>query len=51
MAPSITKYGSVTSNSGELYYEREGNASGPTVVFIHGLGGTTNTYQPIVTAL
>ena len=51
MASSVTSYGTVTSQSGELYYEREGKPSGPAVLCIHGLGGTTNTYQPIATAL
>ena len=51
MASSITSYGTLTSQSGELFYEREGNSSGPAVLFIHGLGGTTNTYQPVAAAL
>ena len=51
MASSITSYGTTASKSGDLYYEREGNPSGPALVFIHGLGGTTNVYQPLAHAL
>lgn len=51
MASSISSSGRTASQSGELYYEREGNPSGPAIVFIHGLGGTTNVYQPLVHAL
>ena len=51
MASSITSYGTVSAANGNLYYEQEGNKSGPAVLFIHGLGGTTNTYQPLVSAL
>ncbi|KAK4696160.1 hypothetical protein P7C71_g1711, partial [Lecanoromycetidae sp. Uapishka_2] len=51
MASLITSYGTVSSSSGKLYYEQEGNKDGPAVLFIHGLGGTTNTYQPLVSAL
>jgi len=51
MASSITSYGTISSASEKLFYEQEGNKSGPAVLFIHGLGGTTNTYQPLVSKL
>jgi pimeloyl-ACP methyl ester carboxylesterase len=51
MASSITSYGTLNASNGSLYFEQEGNPSGHAVLFIHGLGGTTNTYQPIVPAL
>lgn len=51
MASSITTYGTVIGSNGDLYYEQEGNKNGPAVLFIHGLGGTTNTYQSLVSAL
>ena len=51
MASAITSYGTVNGSNGGLYFEQEGNLSGPAVLFIHGLGGTTNTYQPIIPAL
>lgn len=51
MASSITSYGILNSGHSELYYEQEGDREGPAVLLIHGLGGTTNTYQPLVSAL
>jgi len=52
MASSLTSYGTIPSPNGvDLFYEREGNPSGPSILFIHGLGGTTNAYQPLVSAL
>jgi len=51
MASSITSYGTLSADNGKLWYEQEGNKSGPAVLFIHGLGGTTNAYQPLVSAL
>jgi len=51
MASTLSAYGTVPSPNGDLFYEREGNPSGPSILFIHGLGGTTNAYQPLVSAL
>jgi 3-oxoadipate enol-lactonase len=51
MASTLSNTGYITSTDSKLYYETEGNPDGPTVLFIHGLGGTTNAYQPIVPAL
>lgn len=51
MASSITSYGSLKAHHGHIYYEQEGNKSGHSVLFIHGLGGTTNTYQPLISSL
>lgn len=51
MASSITSHGSLKAHHGHIYYEQEGNKSGSSVLFIHGLGGTTNTYQPLVSSL
>lgn len=51
MASSITSFGTLSGPSSKLYYEQEGNKSGPAVLFIHGLGGTTNTYQPLMSGL
>ncbi|KAI9818745.1 MAG: hypothetical protein M1827_007565 [Pycnora praestabilis] len=48
MASKITSYGQVPSGPSKLYYEQEGNKSGPAILFIHGLGGTTNAFQSIV---
>ena len=51
MASKITSYGFVTANGNALYFEREGNPKGPSILFIHGLGGTTNSFQPLVPSL
>ena len=51
MASSIKAYGTLSNAHGELYYEQEGSSSGPAILFIHGLGGTTNTYQSLVSSL
>ncbi|EXJ65188.1 hypothetical protein A1O7_01528 [Cladophialophora yegresii CBS 114405] len=48
MASKLSATGYISSNDSKLYYETEGNPDGPTILFIHGLGGTTNAYQPIV---
>ena len=50
MASSIFSYGTVDSPYGHLYYEQEGSKDGPAILFIHGLGGTTNTYQSLVSS-
>jgi len=51
MASKLSAHGFIPSKDGKLYYETEGNPDGPTILFIHGLGGTTNAYQPIVSEL
>ena len=51
MASSITSYGNLKADRPGLYFEQEGNQNGPAVLFIHGLGGTTNVYQPLVSSL
>ncbi|KIW72214.1 hypothetical protein PV04_00424 [Phialophora macrospora] len=48
MASKLSATGYISANNSKLYYETEGNPDGPTILFIHGLGGTTNAYQPIV---
>ncbi|KAI1212604.1 alpha/beta-hydrolase [Annulohypoxylon truncatum] len=51
MASKITSSGYVLRDSVNLFYEREGKSGSRTVLFIHGLGGTTNSYQPLVSDL
>ncbi|KAE9376458.1 alpha/beta-hydrolase [Stipitochalara longipes BDJ] len=51
MASSISSYGTVDAGAERLYFEQEGNKSGPAILFIHGLGGTTNAYQSLMGAL
>jgi len=41
----------IQANNYKLYTEQEGNSGGPSILFIHGLGGTTNTFQPILSPL
>jgi 3-oxoadipate enol-lactonase len=51
MASKLSATGYISSRDSKLYYETEGNPSGPTILFVHGLGGTTNAYQPIIPEL
>ncbi|OAG38936.1 hypothetical protein AYO21_06814 [Fonsecaea monophora] len=51
MASKLSAHGYVSSNESKLFYETEGNPSGPSILFIHGLGGTTNAFQPLVPEL
>lgn len=48
MASKLSSNGYISSGESKLFYETEGNPDGPTILFVHGLGGTTNAYQPIV---
>ncbi|KAJ8130853.1 hypothetical protein O1611_g2775 [Lasiodiplodia mahajangana] len=43
--------GDVQGPNGPLFVEREGNPNGQSILFVHGLGGTTNSYQTLVSAL
>jgi len=51
MASKISSSGYVDSAGSKLYFEREGNSGGRSILFIHGLGGTTNAYQILVSDL
>ncbi|EXJ83055.1 hypothetical protein A1O1_06673 [Capronia coronata CBS 617.96] len=51
MASKITSSGYIDSPSGRLFFEREGSPEGASILFIHGLGGTTNAYQMLVPEL
>ncbi|GAD98017.1 fumarylacetoacetate hydrolase [Paecilomyces variotii No. 5] len=51
MASSITSNGFITVNDRQIYYEEEGRASDQTIFFVHGLGGTLNTFQPLICSL
>ncbi|KAJ9192772.1 hypothetical protein DTO164E3_8231 [Paecilomyces variotii] len=51
MATAALAQGSIPTETSQLYFEQEGNKDGPAVLCIHGLGGTTNFYQPVVSAL
>ncbi|KAM0144238.1 hypothetical protein ACHAO1_000521 [Botrytis cinerea] len=43
--------GLTTINSKQLYYRHTGEANGPPIIFIHGLGGSSEFYTPLVNAL
>ncbi|KAJ9193919.1 hypothetical protein DTO166G4_5851 [Paecilomyces variotii] len=51
MASAITSNGFIAVNDRQIYYEEEGQASSQTIFFVHGLGGTLNTFQPLITSL
>ncbi|KAK6952393.1 hypothetical protein Daesc_006929 [Daldinia eschscholtzii] len=51
MASQIKSSGYITRDSVQLFYEREGNIGSQAILFIHGLGGTTNAFQPLVSSL
>ncbi|KAE8446431.1 hypothetical protein EG329_012036 [Mollisiaceae sp. DMI_Dod_QoI] len=44
-------YGLTSLNSKHLYYRHTGLASGPPIIFIHGLGGSSEFYTPLITTL
>ncbi len=52
MTSTITSHGllDIREWQNTIFYEQEGNKSGPAILFIHGLGGTTNTYQSLVSS-
>ncbi|KAI1737927.1 Alpha/Beta hydrolase protein [Xylaria scruposa] len=51
MASKLSFSGTIGDPNKLLYVEREGNPTGPTILFVHGLGGTTNAYQTLVSSL
>ncbi|KAI8946312.1 alpha/beta-hydrolase [Xylaria longipes] len=51
MASKLSFSGEIEGPNGLLYVEREGNPTGSPILFVHGLGGTTNAYQTLVTSL
>ncbi|KAI0110760.1 Alpha/Beta hydrolase protein [Nemania sp. FL0031] len=51
MASKLSFSGDVQGPNGRLFVEREGNPNGQSILFVHGLGGTTNSYQTLVLAL
>ncbi|KAF8854386.1 fumarylacetoacetate hydrolase-like protein [Acephala macrosclerotiorum] len=44
-------YGLTSLSSKELYYRQAGIASGPPTIFIHGLGGSSEFYTPLISSL
>ena len=51
MASKLTSSGTIKGKHGDLFYEREGSPDGQSIVFVHGLGGTTNAFQTLVPEL
>ncbi|KAI1804795.1 alpha/beta-hydrolase [Daldinia bambusicola] len=51
MASQINSSGYVSRDSVQLFYEREGSSGARSILFVHGLGGTTNAFQPLVSGL
>jgi 3-oxoadipate enol-lactonase len=38
----------ITKNGTKVHYELQGSATGPLVVLLHGLGGSTRTFKPLL---
>lgn len=51
LGKSCGGYGLTTVNSKNLYYRQTGLASGPPIIFIHGLGASSEFYTPLISAL
>ncbi|KAI9897934.1 hypothetical protein N3K66_006294 [Trichothecium roseum] len=48
MASKVGSLGHFQGPNGHLFFERQGNPDGQSILFIHGLGGTTNAFQNLV---
>ena len=48
MASKLSSFGYIHTPQKKLYFEREGSSEGKTILFVHGLGGTTNAFQLLV---
>ncbi|KAI1126606.1 Alpha/Beta hydrolase protein [Nemania abortiva] len=51
MASKLNFSGNIQGPNGPLFVEREGNPNGQSIIFVHGLGGTTNSFQTLVSRL
>ena len=51
LSKTLGGVGLTSINSKHLYYRHAGVQSGPPVIFVHGLGGTSEYYSPLITAL
>lgn len=43
--------GLTSINSKNLYYRQTGLSTGPSIIFIHGLGGSSDLYTPLIISL
>lgn len=44
-------YGLTSMNSKQLFCRQAGLVSGPPIIFIHGLGGSSELYKPLISSL
>ncbi|KAI9818761.1 MAG: hypothetical protein M1827_007581 [Pycnora praestabilis] len=51
LSKSCGGIGLSTINSKSLYYSHQGQSTGSPIVFVHGLGGTSEYYTPLTSAL
>ena len=51
LSKTLGGVGLTPMNSKHLYYRHAGVQSGPPVIFVHGLGGTSEFYSPLITTL
>jgi 3-oxoadipate enol-lactonase len=51
MSPMSTHHYHVTKNGTRVHYELQGSAKGPLIILLHGLGGSTRTFKPLLTHL
>jgi len=51
LSKTLGGVGLTSINSKQLYYRHAGVNTGPPVIFIHGLGGSSEFYSPLITIL
>lgn len=51
LSKTLGGIGLTTINSKQLYYKSIGDSSGPPIIFIHGLGGSSEVFQPLISPL
>ncbi|KAH8651644.1 fumarylacetoacetate hydrolase-like protein [Tricladium varicosporioides] len=51
LSKTVGGFGLTYINSKQLYYRSTGNSSGPPVIFIHGLGGSSESYSALISSL
>ena len=51
MVENNTLLTEVSHHGKRLYYKQQGNPTGPPIVFVHGLGGRSEYYDPLISSL
>lgn len=51
LSKTVGGMGLTSINSKQLYYRHAGVATGPPIIFIHGLGGSVEFYTPLIATL